>query len=177
MINRTSELGERQLDLNLWHKLYYKEQKQYKRQRLLAIKYLYEGKSRREVTKLLGCTYKTLTTWLDKYIENGLLGLTAAIRHKVACRLSEEQRQQLKEMLLSSKPTAHGIDRNIWTGKIICNVIKHKWGVELKDSRVYEILDELHLSHQKAHRDYANADQDRQRAFVSTLKKTGATKS
>ncbi|MBW4608133.1 MAG: winged helix-turn-helix domain-containing protein [Hassallia sp. WJT32-NPBG1] len=83
------------------------------------------------------------------------------------------QKEELKEMLLSSKPTDYGIDRNIWTGKIICNVIQQKWGVELKDSRVYEILDELHLSHQKAHRDYANADQDGQRAFVSTLKKTG----
>lgn len=139
---------------------------------MLAIKYLYEGKSRREVTELLGCTYKTLTTWLDKYIKNGLLGLTVPIRHKVACRLSEAQRQELKEMLLFSKPTDYGIDRNIWTGKIICNVIQQKWGVELKNSRVYEILDELHLSHQKAHRDYANADKEKQRAFVSTLKKT-----
>jgi hypothetical protein len=53
MINRTSELGERQLDLDVWQKLYYKEQKQYRRQRLLAIKYLYEGKSRREVTLII----------------------------------------------------------------------------------------------------------------------------
>ena len=173
MRNRTLQLSDRQLDLDLWQKLYYKHQKQYTRQRLLAIKYLYEGKSRREVTELLGCTYKTLTAWLDKYIENGLLRLTVPIRHKVRSRLSEVQKEELKEMLLSSKPTDYGIDRNIWTGKIICNVIQQKWGVELKDSRVYEILDELHLSHQKAHRDYANADQDGQRAFVSTLKKTG----
>jgi hypothetical protein len=69
MQNRTLQLSDRQLDLDLWQKLYYKHQKQYTRQRLLAIKYLYEGKSRREVTELLGCTYKTLTAWLDKYIQ------------------------------------------------------------------------------------------------------------
>lgn len=56
-------------------------------------------------------------------------------------------------MLTEQKPIDYGIDRNRWTGKIICNVIQ-SWEVELKDSRIYEILDELHLSHQKAHRDY-----------------------
>ncbi len=49
-----------------------------------------KAKAEEKLLSLLSCTYKTLTTWLDKYIENGLLGLTAAIRHKVACRLSEE---------------------------------------------------------------------------------------
>lgn len=44
-------------------------------------------------------------------------------------------------------------------------------GVELKESRIYEILDELNLSHQKAHRDYANADKEQQNIFVSNLKK------
>lgn len=43
--------------------------------------------------------------------------------------------------------------------------------VELKDSRIYEILDELNLSHQKAHRDYANADEEQQNIFVLNLKK------
>lgn len=74
MPNKPFQLSVRQLDLDLWQKLYYKHQQQYIRQRLLAIKYLYEGKSRREVAELLGCTYKTLTSWLDKYIAYGLLG-------------------------------------------------------------------------------------------------------
>lgn len=177
MVSRTEQLRDRSLDLEMWQKLYYKHQQQYLRQRLLAIKYLYEGKTRREVTELLGCTYKTLTTWIDKFLEGGLVGLTQSITHSVPCRLNEEQQQELKKMLTEQKPIDYGIDRNIWTGKIICNVIQTRWGVELKDSRIYEILDELHLSHQKAHRDYANADQDQQNAFVSTLKKTGITAS
>lgn len=74
-------------------------------------------------------------------------------------------------MLLSQKPTDYGIDRYIWTGEIIITVLKQRWGVELKDSRIYEILDSLNLSHQKAHRDYANADQELQLQFVETIKK------
>ena len=47
--NRTFRLGDRQLDLELWQKLYYKCQQEYLRKRLLAIKYLYEGKTRTDM--------------------------------------------------------------------------------------------------------------------------------
>lgn len=74
-------------------------------------------------------------------------------------------------MLLEQKPTDYGIARYIWTGKIISQVIQQKWGITLKDTRIYEILAQLHLSHQKAHRDYANADKNLQQQFVEILKK------
>lgn len=56
-------------------------------------------------------------------------------------------------MLLEELPRDYGIDRNIWTGKIISSVIESIWGVKLKTTRIYEILKELNLSYQKAHRD------------------------
>ena len=46
--NKTFRLGDRQLDLELRQNLYYKCQQEYLRKRLLAIKYLYEGKNRAE---------------------------------------------------------------------------------------------------------------------------------
>jgi transposase len=105
MTNRTFSLGERQLDVELWRKLYYKHQQGYLRQRLLAIKYLYEGKTRTEVSELVKCTYKTLSTWIDKFLEGGLNELVKPITHQVSSRLNLEQRQELKIMLLSQKPT------------------------------------------------------------------------
>lgn len=85
--------------------------------------------------------------------------------------MSAEQKQQLKTMLEEQKPTDYGIDRYIWTGRTIIEVIKVRWDVELKDSRIYQILDELGMSHQKAHRDYENADPEAQKEFVATVKK------
>ncbi|BAY50243.1 hypothetical protein SAMD00079811_78720 (plasmid) [Scytonema sp. HK-05] len=102
---RKFDLCARQLDSDLWQKLYYKHQQGYLRQRLLAIKCLYEGKTRKEVSKLLGCTYKTLTSWIDKFLIGGLVGLTETITHSVPCRLNSEQQQELKKMLLEQKPT------------------------------------------------------------------------
>jgi hypothetical protein len=42
----------------------------------------------------------------------------------------------------------------------------------VKTSRIYEILDNLNLSHQKAHRDYENASPEKQKEFVKMLKKS-----
>ena len=45
-------------------------------------------------------------------------------------------------------------------GKIISNVIELRWGLRLKTTRIYEILNELNLSYQKAHINYANAREE-----------------
>ena len=65
---RSRLLADRQLNLELWQKFYYKHQQEYLRKRLLAIKYLYEGQSRTAVSKLLECDYKTLSSWIDKFL-------------------------------------------------------------------------------------------------------------
>ncbi len=94
MTNRTFQLNERQLDLELWQKLYYKHQQEYLRKRLLAIKYLYEG-SRTEVSALVNCTYKTLSTWIDKFLEGGL---NECNRPRGDRGLKHNAFQQLKEL-------------------------------------------------------------------------------
>jgi len=171
MTSRTKRFYQIAPNWDLWQKLYYKHQQAYLRQRLLAIKYLWEGKTRPEVAQRVSCTYATLSEWLDKFLEGGLEKLTEPITQQVPSRLNLEQQLELKKMLLEQKPTDYGIDRYIWTGKIISAVIQQRWGIELKNSRIYEILEALNLSHQKAHRDYINADPERQRQFVLTLKK------
>lgn len=172
MKNRTEQFRDTELDLEAWRKLYYKYQQAYIRKRLSAIKYLYEGKSRLQVCGLIGSRYNTLTSWIDKYIEGGLSGLIAPIKHKNAPqRLSPEQKQELKRIILKQSPRDYGISRNIWTGEIIIAVIQMKWDIVFKTSRIYEILDELGLSYQRAHRDYANADEAEQKEFVEVLKK------
>ncbi len=171
MKNRTSKLREIEPNWELWQKLYYQNQQSYIRQKLLAIKYLWLGDSRPEVAQKVGCSYVTLTEWIDKFIKGGLLELTKPITHQVRSRLNESQQMELKRMILESRPTDYGIDRAIWTGKIISRVIEQRWGVSLKDSRIYEILDSLKLSHQKAHRDYEESRSRTPKRVYSNFKK------
>ena len=160
------------LDLELWQKVYYKTKQEYLRKRLMAIKYLYEGKARSEICKIIGCAYKTLTAWIDIFLKGGLEALTIPIKHNVKQRLSPEQKLELKEIILNQSPLDYGIDRNMWTGEIIAKLIYDKWGVTYKLARIYQILHDLGLSYQRAHRDYANANPEEQKKFVEEVKKT-----
>ena len=83
------------------------------------------------------------------------------IKDQVRERLNPLQQQETKEMVLNDRPTKYGREREIRNGKIRAFVIKQRWGVDLKTSRIYEILDNLNRSHQKAHRDYENASPEK----------------
>jgi transposase len=171
-MNRTQALQNKPFDVDKWQKLYYRYQQQYIRHRLTAIKLLHEGHSRTQVSEDLGCRYDTLTRWMDQYLDGGLSGLASPIRHQKPSRLTPEQQQHLKVMVLTQRPTDYGYDRNLWTGAILSEVIERQFGVGLKDSRIYELLSELGLSYQRAHRDYANADPKAQKEWVAVVKKT-----
>ena len=171
-MNRTQTLRAKSFDADEWQKLYYRNQQQYMRQRLSAIKLLHEGHSRAQVSEQVGCRYDTLTSWIDTYLDRGLSGLVSPIRHQKPSRLNPEQQQQLKDMVLRQRPTDYGYDRNLWMGAILSEAIEQRFGVLLKDSRIYEFLGELGLSYQRAHRDYANADPNAQKEWVEAVKKT-----
>jgi len=171
-VNRTQAFQDKSFDADEWQKLYYRNQPHYMRQRLTAIKLLHEGQSRSQVSKQVGCCYDTLTHWMDQYLSGGIESLVHTIRHQKPSRLPPEQQQQLKDMVLTQRPTDYGIDRNMWTGAILSIVIEQRFEVQLKDSRIYELLSELGLSYQRAHRDYANADPQAQQEWVAAVKKT-----
>ena len=75
-------------------------------------------------------------------------------------------------MVLTQQPSDYGIERQMWTGAILSKVIAQRFEVQLKDSRIYELLEEWGLSYQRAHRDYANADRAAQKNWVEVVKKT-----
>jgi transposase len=174
-MNQTKALQKKPFERDEWQKHYYRHQQQYIRHRLEAIKLLHQGNSRLQVCEQVGCSYDTLTSWLRKYLQGGLRALVSPIRHQKPTRLSVEQQQQLKGMILTQRPTDYGIERQMWTAAILSEVIAQRFEVKLKDTRIYELLDELGLSYQRAHRDYANADPKAQKEWVDTVKKTPIT--
>ena len=173
-MNRTQAVQNKAWDGDEWQKFYYRHQQQYIRHRLEAIKLLHQGNNRTQVREQVGCSYDTLTNWMDKYLNGGLSELVRPIRHQKPSRLSVEQQQQLKAMVLTQRPTDYGIERQMWTGTILCEVIAQRFEVYLKDSRIYELLNKLGLSYQRAHRDYENADPQAQKQWINTIKKTAS---
>ena len=107
MRGRTQELKKQQLNLEEWQKLYYQNQQSYLRVRLIAIKHLAEGKSRSEVSQLVNCTYKTLSSWIDKYLEGGLE------KHHASIAVSTIIDKQIKAEGSVFK-TGLGVERGVW---------------------------------------------------------------
>ena len=89
-MNRTQAFRDKPFDADEWQKFYYRNQQQYIRQRLTAIKLLHEGQNRTQVSEQVGGNYNTLTRWMDKYLDGGLQGLVQPIRHQKPSRLTLE---------------------------------------------------------------------------------------
>ena len=135
---------EKQLDLELWEKFYSDYKEENLRKRLWAIKYFYEGKSRKEILNLVNCSSKSLTTWVNDFRRGGLEYLLHPKNmHNLIFKLSLEDKQELIKILRIEKPVNYGISSDLWTSKNIGTLIKLKWGIELKTSQICEILDEV----------------------------------
>ena len=132
-MDKLEKLREKLFETAIWQKLFYRNQKSCIQKRLEAVKYLYEGIEVMVEVLMSSCT--------------GLESLTQATVSNKSERLSDEQKFELKRMLLENKPTDYGIGRQIWTEKIIAEVIKQRWDVYLEDSCIYTIFKEVGLSH------------------------------
>ena len=82
-----------------------------------------------------GLIYATFAKagFLLKFILNGkskgMKGLTKLVKREKVQSLSKEQKAEMKVMLLEQKPTTYGIDRQIWTGKSIIEVVNQRWDI------------------------------------------------
>jgi len=85
---------------------------------------------------LYGIKLRTAYLWINKWIKEGYEGMPAKERSGRPPKLSKEQKEELKKSLE---------EKEYWTTKEIGVLIKEKFGVEYKKSRLYELLKELGL--------------------------------
>ena len=174
-LNRIQRIRKAPQDRDLWQKLYYKYQKSYQRRRLEAIKMLWDGLKITDVRFRLGCAVNTLNNWIDSYLSGGFHELLKSKQSgKTGTgQLTGNRLRVFKYIILHKTPddySDYDLVGYVWTlGKMEIFLSK-KWDIELKTTRIHEILDkELNLSFQKHHRDYANASSIKQQDFVADM--------
>ena len=109
--------------------------------------------------------------WVNTYLAGGFEQLCQPTVRQQPCLLSDEQAASFKEVLLNRRPEEVGLEGNLWTGQLMCQYLSQAYGVTYR-SGIYDLLERLNLSHQKAHADYGNADPNQQVAFLNDLKYT-----
>lgn len=159
----------------LCKKLIRRNQKEYIRKRLYFIKLLWSGKSEVSAyTKVNMCkatANKCLHIIVSLGIDKGLKKLAEQKVVKKGFKLSEEQAKETILMVETQSPRDYNYDKNIFTGKVIAEIIMEKYGIKVSTDLVYDLLHRYDFSYHKAHRDYLEADKNKQSAYQETLKK------
>jgi transposase len=176
MMNRTQRIQRlAPQDREMWQMRFYRHQQQSRRRRLLALKAIWDGQSMIEVCRSQHIQRKTLERWLDRYLHGGFDALLAPQQRPRAQTLSPQRRRILRHILLHKTPADYGFDSHQWTVRYVQALLDRKWHLSLSATRLYEIFAELHLSHQRAHRDYGPSRPGQRALFVEALKKTATS--
>ena len=147
--------------------LYHRERDAKAKIRLLAAIFRKEGKTYEEIGLTLKYPLTTIRDWLNLiYIE----GISRKIDIKQTGkpkRLTDEQIENLKPILLKS-PEENGYPFLFWTTKLVIQLIKEKYDVSYKSLQVRRILHRLGLSCQKPRPTHRKASKKAQEDFKKT---------
>ena len=171
MMNRVERLARAPQDKEAWQHWYYKTQQDYLRKRLKALAYLWEGYTLEATCRRLGIQSATWCRWADKYLHGGFESLLQPITHEKPQRLSPQRKKRRRFILTHHRPVEYGFDTYVWTEPCVRSLLEQKWQVVLEKTRVYEILDELNLSHQRVRREYIHRDPKPRKVFLQNIKK------
>lgn len=119
-----------------------KDQRQCRR--LIALALVYDGVARHEIARIIGCDRQAIRDWIIKFNTHGPEGLKDAPKTGRPGRLTPEQREQLKQLVLSEPDLAQdGVVR--WRLKDLNDWMEREWGMRFSDSRLGKLLRELGL--------------------------------
>jgi transposase len=140
--------------------------------RLYAVHQVALGVASRKLEQLYHVSFKQITNWVHRFEKEGIDGLRDKPRPGRRPALSQQQLDQLKEILTTESPTTYGYNTESWTGPIIIDWVGQHFQVTYKKAQIYNIIKKLGFSYQKTKGIYPEADPEAQKAFQQALKKT-----
>ena len=154
-----------------WQKAYQRHSADQVRRHLRMVRAFAQGETMQQVAQAHQVQVATVRRQLKIYLQAGLKGVCAAQQRPRAGRLTAEQEAAFRQTLLPTGPDDHGLRGRIWTGQSMRQYVLQTWQVRYRYG-IYDLLERLGLTHQKAHADYGNADPVAQRACLEQLKQT-----
>ena len=164
----------RGLDLTEWKRAMHRHPHEYIRRKLRVIEAYHQNPSVQAVAAQVNLHPRTIRAYLNTYIDGGILTLCLPEKRPQSTNLTPAQEAAFKHELLNSRPVDHGLEGNIWMGKLMRHYLKQTYAVDYRTG-IYDLLERLHLSPRnggpaKAHADYGNADPVKQQAFLDSFK-------
>lgn len=140
--------------------------------RLYAVYQVSVGQSTRKLEILYNTSFKQICNWVHRFEESGIDGLKDKPKSGRNPRLSEENLNELSNVLQNNRPDEFGYNTATWNGPILKEYIEKHYHVTYKKAQVYNILKQLGYTYQKGKAKYPEADEQKRNEFKETLKKT-----
>ena len=119
--------------------------------RRIAGRLLLQGKGIREVARLVDAAPSSVSRWKRALDEAGLEALQAKPHPGRRPRLTPEQKETLKQILVQGAPAA-GFPTDLWTLARVAEVIERTFGVPYHPGHVWYLLRQLNFRPQKPER-------------------------
>ncbi len=108
--------------------------------RYLAVQKFHEGHSRTSIAKILNVSRRLVNEWITKYLSGGFDALALKLATGQPSRLSNEQKNQLKEYVIAHAIKAQG---GRLMGKYIQKHIQKSFAVNYCIRNIYRLMKEL----------------------------------
>ncbi len=140
--------------------------------RLVCILPLAMGKSSRQAQELLLLSHNQICIWANRFNAYGIEGLKDKVKTGRKPRISTEQLDWLKNLVLNESPTKYDFNTEIWTAPMLVKILQQECNLKYSDDAVYILLKKkLGLTHKKGKGFYAEANQEKREEFIENLKK------
>lgn len=107
------------------------------------------GHSSRKLSEIHNVSFKQITNWVHRFEKEGIDGLKDRKGRGRHSLLSSKQLSEIKLQIAGQKPNELGLPGEKWTGPVLSEWIKNKYGVEYKKAQLYNILKEMGMNFEK----------------------------
>lgn len=127
--------------------------------RLYAVYQVSLGKPSRTLEELYNTSFKQITNWVHQFEKDGVDGLRDKPGRGRKSQLSNEQLEELRQVLLNDTPDTKGFNTSNWSGPILREYIKRQYDINYKKAQIYNIIKSMGFSYQKGRASYPEADE------------------
>lgn len=135
-------------------------------ERLQAIRFRLMGLPMATISNLLCRSERTLWKYIHAYEKHGLEGLIRKVSPGKSSRLSKDQREALKQVIVSQVPADVGFTAKFnWTLQLIADYIERQFGLKYSLRGVSKLMERMGMSYTKPTYTLAAADPVKQQLF------------
>jgi transposase len=117
--------------------------------RLRAVASVKGGERPSAVMKALGLCRTTIYKWLGAHAKGGDEALRSSKHPGPPPKLSKKQKKQVARWINGKDPRQYGFDFGLWTRRIVAELIKQRFGIDVGVTAVGRLLAELGITPQK----------------------------